>query len=93
VIEQKTEELGDVDSWLQHEKDKLFEKNMLEAELEEGRQKHKKNLDVIKKERGEAIDKLRKEMLLNIRNVKIKMLSMNEEELEGTTKLTAKKNL
>jgi len=32
-------------------------------------------------------------MLMNIRNVKIKMLSMNEDELQGTTKLTVKQNI
>lgn len=36
-------------------------------------------MDVIKKERAAAIDKLRKEMLMNIRNVKIQMLTMNED--------------
>ena len=47
-------------------------------------------MDVIKKERAAAIDKLRKEMLMNIRNVKIQMLTMNEDQLQGTTKLTVK---
>jgi len=35
-----------------------------------------------------VIDNLRKEMLLKIRAVKIKMLNMNEDQLVGTTKLT-----
>ena len=34
------------------------------------------------------IDKLRKDMLLQIRAVKVKMLNMNEDQLVGTTKLT-----
>ena len=34
------------------------------------------------------IDKLRKDMLLQIRAVKVKMLNMNEDPLVGTTKLT-----
>jgi hypothetical protein len=47
-------------------------------------------MDNIKKERALAIDKLRKEMLMKIRNVKNQMLSMNEDQLQGTTKLTVK---
>lgn len=47
----------------------------------------------IKKEKGIAIDKLRKEMLQNIRAVKNQMLSMNEEQLQGTTKMTVKQNI
>lgn len=34
------------------------------------------------------IDELRKQMLMQIRAVKIKMLNMNEDQLVGTTKLT-----
>jgi hypothetical protein len=93
TIEELREEIGDVSNWMEHESAKLFEKGMLETELEEGRLKHKQNLNEIKRERAAAIEKLRKEMLLNIRNVKIKMLSMNEDELEGTTKLTVRQNI
>jgi len=32
-------------------------------------------------------------MLISIRNVKIQMLSMNEDQLQGTTKLTVKQNI
>ena len=53
--------------------------NTLEKELDEGREKHRQDLATIKKERAAAIDKLRKEMLMNIRNVKIQMLTMNED--------------
>jgi hypothetical protein len=38
-------------------------------------QKHQDNLLDIKKEKAAEIDKLRKEMLVNIRKVKIDMLS------------------
>ena len=38
------------------------------------------------------IDKLRKDMLLQIRAVKVKMLNMNEDQLVGTTKLTVIQN-
>ena len=32
-------------------------------------------------------------MLVSIRNVKIQMLTMNEDQLQGTTKLTVKQNI
>jgi len=38
-------------------------------------------METIKKERVAAIDKLRKEMLMNIRKVKVEMLNMNENNL------------
>jgi hypothetical protein len=46
-------------------------KEQLELELEKLCNKHSGELENIKKERAIAIDKLRKEMLFNIRNVKI----------------------
>lgn len=54
---------------------------------------HVTNLKTVKKERQAEIYKLRKEMLFSIRDVKIQMLSMNEENLKGTTKLTKKQNI
>lgn len=47
----------------------------------------------IKREKGIEIDKLRKEMLQKIRAVKNHMLSMNEEQLQGTTKMTVRQNI
>ena len=72
-------------------KNKIFPKR--DKKLEEAREKHRGELENIKKERGIAIDKLRKEMLFNIRNVKVQMHSMNEDQLQGTTKLTVKQNI
>lgn len=40
----------------------------------------------------QEIEKLRKEMLLQIRAVKVNMLNLNEEQLVGTTKLTVIQN-
>ena len=49
---------------------------------------HQAILDSIEKDKIKQIDDLRKEMLLQIRAVKVKMLNMNEDQLVGTTKLT-----
>ena len=54
---------------------------------------HNAELADIKEKRTKEINELRKEMLFNIRNVKGQMLNMNEEQLQGTTKLTAKQNV
>lgn len=77
----RKDELEDIEEWMEKKNEKIFEKDTLEGQLEDGRKRHEVNLDVIKKERAAAIDKLRKEMLMNIRNVKIQMLTMNEDQL------------
>ena len=92
-IAERREELEDVKNWELHSKEFYRNKQDLEHELEEAREKHRGELENIKKERGIAIDKLRKEMLFNIRNVKVQMHSMNEDQLQGTTKLTVKQNI
>ena len=47
------------------------EKNKLEAELDQQRADFDFDFATVAKEKAAAIDKLRKEMLMNIRNVKI----------------------
>ena len=54
---------------------KTEEKDKLDNVLKIEEQKHQENLLAIKKEKDNEIDKLRKEMLVNIRKVKIDMLS------------------
>ena len=60
--------------------------------VEEQQNTHKKILESIEKDKIHQIDNLRKEMLLQIRAVKVKMLNMNEDQLVGTTKLTVIQN-
>ena len=70
-IAERREELEDVKNWFLHSKEFEKQKKDLETELEDAIDKHRGELENIKKERGIAIDKLRKEMLFNIRNVKV----------------------
>lgn len=79
IISQRKQDLDDIRDWLEVKEEKIHEMNTLEKVLDEGREKHRQDLATIKKERAAAIDKLRKEMLMNIRNVKIQMLTMNED--------------
>lgn len=89
-ISERQERLKDIRDWLGNEAEKQALKSDLEGRLSREEVKHKENLKLIQKERSQAIDELRKEMLVSIRNVKIQMLTMNEDQLQGTTKLTVK---
>ena len=93
IIHAKRDDLDDIEHWMEKKDEKLEELSTLVNELDRGREKHEENLGIIKKERAAAIDKLRKEMLMNIRNVKMQMLDMNQDQLQGTTKLTVNQNL
>ena len=62
--------MDDITNWLQQENEKVQLRNELKDEMEALEGKHSREIQGIKKERGQAIDKLRKEMLFNIRNVK-----------------------
>ena len=62
-------------------------------QLEQQREKQEQMMDEIEREKRESIDNLRKQMLLQIRAVKVKMLNMNEDQLVGTTKLTVIQNV
>ena len=60
--------------------------------LEFGRMKHNLELTTIEKEKFEDIERMRKDMLVKIKEVKTAMLSLNEDKLHGTTRLTIKQN-
>ena len=64
---------------MENEDEKQALKRGLQDKLKLEEDRHKENLKIIQKERSLAIDELRKEMLVSIRNVKIQMLSMNED--------------
>ena len=44
------------------------------------------------KEKNERMEKMRKEMLLEVKQVKTDMLNFTEDKLQGTTRLTIKQN-
>lgn len=66
----------------------LEKKNLWQQNVMSQKDAHQAILDSIEKDKIKQIDDLRKEMLLQIRAVKVKMLNMNEDQLVGTTKLT-----
>ena len=73
-FEQK-EKLDDIEKWMETKGFKTEQRDNLDNALKLEEQKHQDNLLNIKKEKAAEIDKLRKEMLVNIRKVKIDMLS------------------
>jgi len=68
--------------------ERVEELENLKAELKQLIAHHEKTKEEINEDKVVQIDNLRKQMLLQIRAVKIKMLNMNEDQLVGTTKLT-----
>lgn len=46
----------------------------------------------LEKEKNERMEKMRKEMLLEVKQVKTDMLNFTEDKLQGTTRLTIKQN-
>jgi len=58
------------------------------------REKAERMQEVLEKERDklQATEKLRKEMLYKIKETKATLLSLNEEQLETTTKMTILQN-
>lgn len=73
-FEQK-EKLDDIEKWMETKGFKTESRDNLDNALRLEEQKHQENLLNIKKEKASKIDILRKEMLVNIRKVKIDMLS------------------
>lgn len=57
------------------------EKEMKEASIQQ-----------LDKEKNERMEKMRKEMLLEVKQVKTDMLNFTEDKLQGTTRLTIKQN-
>lgn len=75
------EQVNDILNWCMIEGEKAQERSDLQRNLDDLKHKHEMEEANIKEERRQEIDKLRKEMLQNIRNVKTQMLTMNEEQL------------
>lgn len=48
------------------------------------------SVGVLEKEKNERMEKMRKEMLLEVKQVKTDMLNFTEDKLQGTTRLTIK---
>lgn len=64
------ERLEDINNWLELETEKAKQRHGLRNDLDRLQSKHANEMAGIRKEKGIAIDKLRKEMLQNIRAVK-----------------------
>jgi len=61
-------------------------------DLEKEKKEHAEELAEKEEEKHQAIEKLRKDMLFQIKNTKAQLLSLNDAELQNTTKLTIQQN-
>ena len=77
--ENKEIEQGNLDMWKQN--------------VEQLQTMHKNLIEGIERDRIKQIDKLRKDMLMQIRTVRMKNSVTNEDQLQGTTKLTVIQNM
>jgi len=64
------------------------EKQNMVDELDRGRKKHAEVLEGIDNDKIMRIEKMRRDMLYKIKEVKQNMLNLNEDKLQGTTRLT-----
>ena len=87
-IAKKDAEIKELNEFKEQRDAILEKKNLWQQNVMSQKDAHQAILDSIEKDKIKQIDDLRKEMLLQIRAVKVKMLNMNEDQLVGTTKLT-----
>ena len=92
VIRELEAEVNDYVHFKENKQTFVQERNDWKARRDKQRLKHEQRLEEIEHDKIVQIDKLRKDMLLQIRAVKVKMLNMNEDQLVGTTKLTVIQN-
>lgn len=86
------EDMEDLTVFEQNKQDYINDRDYWASELDKQNRKYQTVVDEIERDKIVQIDNLRKEMLLQIRAVKIKMLNMNEHQLVRTTKLTVVQN-
>ena len=67
-------------------------KTDLEKEKKQNEEEHEEELAEKEEEKHQAIEKLRKDMLFQIKETKAQLLSLNDAELQNTTKLTIQQN-
>ena len=92
LIAVKDAEIKELNEFKEQRDAILEKKNLWQQNVRSQKVAHQAILDSIEKDKIKQIDDLRKEMLLQIRAVKVKMLNMNEDQLVGTTKLTVIQN-
>lgn len=84
--------LDELKEYQRRAKEYREEKDLWTRKRDQQRENHAKFVEEIEHDKVIQIDNLRKEMLMQIREVKIQMLNMNEDQLVGTTKLTVIQN-
>lgn len=84
-----------LDEWAEFEENKHDIEDTIEKlkqDLEQEKKEHEDELAEKEEEKHQAIEKLRKDMLFQIKETKAQLLSLNDAELQNTTKLTIQQN-
>ena len=79
LIAVKDAEIKELNEFKEQRDAILEKKNLWQQNVRSQKDAHQAILDSIEKDKIKQIDDLRKEMLLQIRAVKVKMLNMNED--------------
>mmetsp|Transcript_15060 Transcript_15060/g.13215 ORF Transcript_15060/g.13215 Transcript_15060/m.13215 type:complete len:437 (+) Transcript_15060:258-1568(+) len=88
-IEEKLDECSEFEENKQDIEDNI---ERLKSDLEREKKEHETELAEKEEEKHQAIEKLRKDMLFQIKETKAQLLSLNDAELQNTTKLTIQQN-
>ena len=86
---------SDLDDVLDFKKDKIrMDKELedLEKQLKQEERRRKEECGQMEVEKVEATEKLRKQMLYQIKKTKANLLALNDEQLAKTTRLTMLQN-
>lgn len=92
-IAEKGEDKRDLLEFMSSREDVEKELAMWQQMVQEQQDMQKNLIEGIEKDRIKQIDKLRKDMLMQIRTVRMKNSVTNEDQLQGTTKLTVIQNM
>ena len=91
-IKELEEKLKDINEFEATKEDIKGQIQGLENDLTKEKEDRAKDLQIKEKEKIEATEKLRKEMLYKIKETKAQLLSLNDAQLQNTTKLTIQQN-
>eukprot|EP00347_Sterkiella_histriomuscorum_P007694 403347929 len=91
-IDDQREQLKNINAFKRVRMQIQEEVNNMRDQLNEERQQHSHVLNEIENDKVARMEKMRKDMLLRVKEVKTAMLNLTEDKLQGTTRLTIKQN-
>lgn len=93
MVDDRKKQITYYDHFMSVEKvDMTIEIENLKDLIDREREMKEASIQQLDKEKNERMEKMRKEMLLEVKQVKTDMLNFTEDKLQGTTRLTIKQN-